>query len=759
MYNYTYDSKTGGILLNTLPMKFSKEPRPVYYKELDLLGFDKYWSYEKQDVLPYMWAEANKYYYFGRLVALTKGGNLYNAPEIEIKEELSEPLRTVNIEVMLEKNADFLQVLEQETVKKIYDVWKRNKVRLDVFHVAFSGGKDSIVLLDLVKKALPKDEFVVVFGDTQMEFPDTYDVVDKVEEYCKEEGIRFYRAKSHMNVFDSWKQFAPPSRVLRWCCSVHKSTPQVIKLRNVLDKTDYSGLAFVGIRASESIRRSEYEFESEGMKQKGQRSANPILDWTSYEVWLYLYANGLIINETYKKGNSRAGCLLCPMSPGKADFFRYENYKNKIDDYVSIIMSTSNKKDISQRDCMCNGSWIARKNGANITTNIHYKERVEKGNLVIEVLEPKTDWKEWIKTLGDFQKIEDYYYVKAIEGDLIFKVSENKKGYSVVLSMDYIRYVPTLGKYFRQVFRKAAYCIVCRTCEANCKNHCISFKNGLKITNCIRCRECHEIPVGCLAYHSLNMPQGDGNMKSINTFGTHAPKTEWLADYFDRKDDFLAENSLGPVQKPFFKRFLRDAGLISEGKALPLTNKLESIGWDGILSLGIILANIAYNPQFNWYIKNIEIGRFYTRKDLESIMFTDNVTVRNAKSVIGDFKRIVQTPLGLTLNFGYVDEDNNFTRNKCHIGSPLVVLYSLYKFAEACGDYYEFTVRRLLNYTVDSDGLSPTQIFGIEEAEIITILQGLTASNPDFITAKFTHDLDTISLNKNKTTNDVLSLL
>ena len=197
MYNYTYDKKTGGVLLNTSPMQFSKEPRPVYYKELDLLGLDKYWEYEKQDNLPYMWAEANKYYYFGRLVAQTKGGNLYTAPEIEIKEELSEPLRPVDINAMIEKNADFLQVLEQETVKKIYDVWKRYKGKLDVFHVAFSGGKDSIVLLDLVKKALPKDEFVVVFGDTQMEFPDTYDVVDKVEAQCKAEGIRFYRAKSH----------------------------------------------------------------------------------------------------------------------------------------------------------------------------------------------------------------------------------------------------------------------------------------------------------------------------------------------------------------------------------------------------------------------------------------------------------------------------------------------------------------------------------------------------------------------------------
>jgi len=759
MYNYTHDPETGGVLLNTSPMQFSKEPRPVYCKELDILGFDRYWRYEKQDILPYMWAEANKYYYFGRLVAQTRGGNLYTAPEIEIKDELSEPLKTVDINAMLEKNADFLQVLEQETVKKIYDVWKRHKSKLDVFHVAFSGGKDSIVLLDLVKKALPKDEFVVVFGDTQMEFPDTYDVVDIIAEQCQSDGIKFYRAKSYMDVYDSWRQFAPPSRVLRWCCSVHKGAPQVIKLRDVLQKANYSGLAFVGVRGAESARRGDYDFESSGMKHKGQRSANPILDWTSCEVWLYIYANNLIVNETYKKGNARAGCLLCPMSPGKADFLRNANYKEQIEDYVSIIMSTSNRKHISQKDCMGNGTWIARKNGMGIITDIQYKERVENGNLMIEVRHPKTNWQEWIKSIGSIQQSDNTFVIETSEGKLVFSVNEIQGGYVVALDTKYIKYAPTLGKYFRQVFRKSAYCVGCQTCEANCKNGSISFSNGLKIDNCIQCRECHSIPVGCLVCHSLKMPQGDGEVKSINTFGTHAPKTEWLVEFFDRKDDFLVENGLGPVQKPFFRRFLRDAGLISDGKTLPLTEQLATIGWDCTLSLGIMLANLAYNPQFEWYIKNIDIGRFYTRKDLENAMLTEGITERNAKSVLGDYKRIVQTPFGLTLNFGYVDSEDNFTRNKCHIGSPIAVLYSLYKFAEACGDYYEFTVSRLLNANIDSDGISPMQIFGIEEDELKTISRGLSASNPDFITTKFTHDLDTILLNKNKKSSDILSLL
>ena len=84
MYSYEWDAETGGILLNSTPLQMSKEPRPVYYKELDILGFDKYWKYDKDDKYPYMWAEANNYFYKGRLVAKIKGGTMCTAPEIVI---------------------------------------------------------------------------------------------------------------------------------------------------------------------------------------------------------------------------------------------------------------------------------------------------------------------------------------------------------------------------------------------------------------------------------------------------------------------------------------------------------------------------------------------------------------------------------------------------------------------------------------------------------------------------------------------------
>ena len=82
MYSYSYDATTGGIVLNSSPTVFSKEPRPVWAAEMNLLGFHQYWNYDEQNDIPYMWAESNAYWYRGTQLAKIKGGDLYTAPEL-----------------------------------------------------------------------------------------------------------------------------------------------------------------------------------------------------------------------------------------------------------------------------------------------------------------------------------------------------------------------------------------------------------------------------------------------------------------------------------------------------------------------------------------------------------------------------------------------------------------------------------------------------------------------------------------------------
>ena len=191
MYTYRYDETTGGIvLLDDDTVMHSNEPRPVYAREMDFIGMDRHWTYDRQMEIPYLWAEAGTYWYRGTIIAKVKGGALYEAPVLEpfckveeAREVQAVPdgteLLPVDLPGMIEQNRMRLSLLEQMTAKRIYNYYKAQlKKELRLFHVAFSGGKDSLVLLDLVRRSLPKTDYMVVFGDTGMEFPDTYEVVD-----------------------------------------------------------------------------------------------------------------------------------------------------------------------------------------------------------------------------------------------------------------------------------------------------------------------------------------------------------------------------------------------------------------------------------------------------------------------------------------------------------------------------------------------------------------------------------------------------
>jgi phosphoadenosine phosphosulfate reductase len=758
MYSYTYDKKTGGLLLNSSPTGFSKEPRPVYAPELDALGFDKYWKYDKQTDRPYMWAEANNYYYRGTLVAKLKGGNIYTTPEIIIPNGddglpvMPEPkgisLRPVDIEAMVATNREMLEIIEQTTVKKILAIYIKYKDRLDCFHVAFSGGKDSCVLLDLVKKALPKGSFVVVFGDTEMEFPDTYDVIKKTKQQCVEDAIPFYIAKSHLNPKESWELFGPPSRVLRWCCSVHKSTPQTLKLREITGKNGYKGLAFVGVRAQESATRAEYEYENYGKKVKGQYDFYPILEWTSAEVFLYVYANDVTINETYKKGNSRAGCLVCPMSGGLSEYMRRVIYPEDVTKYFGFIRDTSDKLFTERRfrDFMNRGAWKSRADGRFVEeASQKYHEETKDGQTLITITNPSSDWREWIKT---------------IDWDIPLSVQPTKGGYAVSLAESDLKSNPSKAKILRQVFRKAAYCGACNVCSANCRNGCISFESGqIKIDGCRHCLDCHNLPGGCLLFDSLKIPNGGVKMRAINSFTEHAPKSEWMAAFFKDKEAFFESNNLGPDQQVKFKVFLADAALSEKNHFSPFAELVCSIGWETETALGIVLLNlVATNPQIAWYVKNLDIGHLYSRKNVVDMLLTEGLLERPANAVAKAYKRIVETPLGTVLRFGYVSDEDDLVRTKCSVSDPRVVLYGLFKFAEKCNDYKEFTLATLLNDSIDRDGISPTRIFGLDREEMTPFLLGLSAKYPEFITASFTHDLEKITLAGDKSSQDVLDL-
>ena len=808
MYAYEWDSSTGGYILTPMPLAFSKEPRPVYYKELDILGFDKYWDYDKNDSFPYMWAEANNYYYRGRLVAKTKGGSLYTPPElvlIEDPEPEGYPLRFVDIPAMVDKNRQLMEQLVQETIKKIYNTFIEYQDKVDVFYVAFSGGKDSVVALDLVQRALPHNCFKVLFGDTGMEFPDTYETVEKIKQICAEEKIEFLQAKSKLKPENTWQIFGPPAVTIRWCCSVHKTTPQIMQLREVLQKPDFTGMAFTGVRGDESLSRSEYDAISYGGKHSGQYSCHPILEWNTAELFLYIYENGLTFNNAYKKGNTRAGCLVCPMSQGKHDYMKYKNYPDDTDLFINKIITTSGKNFSKENydRFVEQGYWRTRKSGRELSFG-HDKHVFEivKGQNVITVQKKNEYWKEWAKTIGQVTSLGDGEFSIAYEGKsyAIRTISTQEGGEQFTFpnienSKSDIKFLSL----FKSVIIKSVYCVNCGYCAAECKSDCIDMANGVHISNqCKHCFSCHDIYSHCLRYNSIKNRIGAKVMTGLDRYYSFGIKENWLRVYFDYEgtSSFWKSDGDGEVpnkKKDAFLNFVKDAGLVDEDKSLKgkeykyikykpnkFAEKMFSLGVDDESMWAYLMCNLVYaedSEEFRWFIKNIPFSETSTP---ESIKLRLDEVMENDKSGLG--KRnicdalksfLIKTPFGKQLGLGSVIDYeekvssngretitlNYFVRGSWKNPDEKVILYALYKFAEACGNYRQFTLTRLLDTSVESAGISPTQIFGLNRETMEKILNGLTFNYPDLIEARFTLGLDNITLKSDKTANEILNEL
>lgn len=753
MYSYTHDPESGGLLLNDQPAQFSKEPRPVYASELVLLGFDEFWNFERQDNIPYMWAESNFYWYKGRRVAQIKGGNLFEKPAVilEIGENSEQilPIGTylepINIKLMIKKNLLLLSTIERTTKKRLYHYYSKNKNKFDCFRISFSGGKDSTVLLYLVKACIPSENLIVLFGDTGMEFPDTYNFIDNISKLCKQDNIPFYIARSHLKAEESWKIFGPPSRILRWCCSVHKAAPLVLKMREIMDHKKFYELVFVGVRRFESEARSHYTFLENNRKIQGQTTYNAILDWTSAEVWLYTFWKKLPVNNAYKYGNQRVGCLYCPMSL-KTDYIKYKIYSKQTMPFIKITQEHFSCNDL------INGYWSARTSGELLRDHEQKVfEEISDNFYYITIINPKHDINIWLKTI-DISRIPvsiDIFIDKIIlKIDLDF-CNTNRK---IISNLKNIAY-------------KTAYCIGCKVCEANCPNNCIKFTNAIIIDNCTHCQSCNKLERGCMLHNSRRYPtmKDYKEIKTIDRYATHAPKAAWLNDFFKYGSDFFDKVQLGVEQKRRFKIFLRDVNLLDKDKISIFTTKLLSIGCMNKEALELLLINLAYSPQFQWFVKNLSIDMHYKREDCITKMYSQGYKDIASKNVIGSFKRFCALPVCSALQWCFCTTKGNtldiLGRTKPSSPDSRVLLYGLYKFAEACEGFYEVTLGRLMDFETESKGVSPAEIFALSRDEMSQYLRGLAQNYPGFVTNfASTHGLEILNLNPDKTSTDVLEL-
>ncbi|MGC9307663.1 MAG: phosphoadenosine phosphosulfate reductase family protein, partial [Thermoplasmatota archaeon] len=208
---------------------------------------------------------------------------------------------------VLAANGDILDGIVAEAVSFIQHTAASHDVPLAV---SFSGGKDSLATLLLVRDAGYAPP--LLFVDTGLEFEET---VEHVHEVAEQFELPLLEEQAGDIFWETIDFFGPPARDFRWCCKTCKLGPTT----RIIDRHFPDGvLSFIGQRRYESMQRSQKGRVWHNPWVEQQIGASPIQHWTALHVWLYLFRKqreeGITWNPLYEQGFARIGCWCCPAS-------------------------------------------------------------------------------------------------------------------------------------------------------------------------------------------------------------------------------------------------------------------------------------------------------------------------------------------------------------------------------------------------------------------------------------------------------------
>lgn len=495
--------------------------RPVFPEEnilVSILLKNKPFYYLKDS----MWYGSGFYIINGQRVKLSVSRiNNFSFDKInEIKKRYEDAAKKISYKFFesyklkfIRANADRYNYITQEAVMFIQKYL--DEYAVEDMMVSFSGGKDSTVTSHLVNRALGTNKVLHIFGDTTLEFPYTLEYKKRFNKNEESQGVRVLTAKNREKNFTQLCEIiGPPSRVMRWCCTVFK-TGAIQKTISSAFKDKTNILSFQGIRHNESISRSKYERESESPKISKQTVVSPIIDWIDFDVWLYILTTNIDFNFAYRLGWTRVGCWCCPNNGAWSEFLSKVHMNEQYIHWQQMLINFARKiGKPDPEEYVIKGGWKARQGGngleaaqlsllsfepcASDENAFNYDLQRQITEELYELFKPFGFIN---KELGNKRLGEVYVLNKVGKVILILQGRIGTTKLKVIIKDYHIAKAKTLlvaEKKIQCQLTKYQMCLGCKACESVCKYDAINVKDDGtgKITyvidndKCRRCAEC-----------------------------------------------------------------------------------------------------------------------------------------------------------------------------------------------------------------------------------------------------------------------------
>lgn len=429
-----------------------------------------------------------------------------------------------------------LNYITDEAVEYIKNI--SSKFNLTDIFVSFSGGKDSTVTSNLVMNALGTESIIHIYGDTTLEYPTSTEYLSEFKSKYKKTPVLV--AKNNDQDFNNLCEvIGPPSRVMRWCCTVFKTGAITKKIEQTFrNKTKL--LSFQGIRRMESLSRSKYDRDTDSPKITKQIVSSPIIDWSDFDVWLYILSNHIPFNDAYRQGFSRVGCWCCPNNSLWSEYlssiymnYEYNNFRNVLYTFAKKIGKSDWKEYIDE------GNWKARQGGNGLEHSRNavvsfkpcaFDETSYNYNLSKDLT---NDFYTLFKPFGNInfeignKRLGEVYVLSKHTNEPIFKITgklgKREIKVTILNVIKPFKNIKEIVDLIKNQITKYQTCIGCSYCQSVCKFNALKVMNLSKgnVSNdsisylideskCIGCLECvKHFDGGCYMKKVLRTKKGE----------------------------------------------------------------------------------------------------------------------------------------------------------------------------------------------------------------------------------------------------------